>query len=175
MNKNSFFSKNPIFQDRFLRFSYFRFCGISSICKIFSKKMLVRYRGINNKGVLDGPWTKWRVWEPFLVLWNASLSENVEKWTFRCHVRPNRAKNCCAVFVRSVRSPWTPPDLPNFNLNYEKTAFVKNPNFANFPNPFFARDGPVMLPSGFLEDSLRTPQGLPKDSFRMPSSLLEDS
>ena len=65
-------------------------------------------------------------WEPFLVLWDVSLPENVEKWTFRCHVRPNRAKMCCVVFVRSVRSPWTPPDLPNFNLNYEKTVFVKN-------------------------------------------------
>ena len=30
-------------------------------CKYFSKIMLVRYRGINNKGVLERPWTIWRV------------------------------------------------------------------------------------------------------------------
>ena len=30
---------------------------------IFLKIMLVRYRGINNKGVLERPWTKWRVLE----------------------------------------------------------------------------------------------------------------
>ena len=29
--------------------------------KIFSKIMLARYRGINNKGVLDRPWTIWKV------------------------------------------------------------------------------------------------------------------
>ena len=59
---------------------------------------------------------------------------------FRCHVIPNRATICCAVFVRSVRSPWTPPDLPNFNLNYEKTSVCEKTNFSN---SFFARDGPV--------------------------------
>ena len=31
------------------------------LSKICSNNMLVRYRGINNKGVLDRPWTKWRV------------------------------------------------------------------------------------------------------------------
>jgi len=30
-------------------------------CKRFSKNMLVRYRVINNKGVLERPWTKWMV------------------------------------------------------------------------------------------------------------------
>ena len=32
-----------------------------SRCEICSKNMLVEYRGINNKGVLDRPWTKWMV------------------------------------------------------------------------------------------------------------------
>ena len=41
------------------RFSDFRFSRL--FCKIFLKNMLVRYRGINNKGVLERPWTKWRV------------------------------------------------------------------------------------------------------------------
>ena len=48
------------FQDRLLIFSYFQ---LSVFCfwKIFSETRLVRYRGINNKGVLERPWTTWRV------------------------------------------------------------------------------------------------------------------
>jgi hypothetical protein len=57
----------------------------------------------------------------------------VEKLTFRYHVRPNHAKICCAVFVRSVRSPWTPPDLPNFNLNYEKNSFCEKLDLSVLP------------------------------------------
>ena len=30
-------------------------------CNIFSKNLVVRYRGMNNKGVLERPWTKWSV------------------------------------------------------------------------------------------------------------------
>ncbi len=107
--------------------------------------MLVRYRGKIIKVSWRDPGQNGGFWKPFLVLWNVSLPENVEKWTFRCHVRPNRAKICCAVFVRSVRSPWTPPDLPNFNLNYEKNSFCEKLDFPNFPNSFFARDGPVLV------------------------------
>ena len=116
------------FQDRLLKFSDFQSSRFLLLLNIF-ENMLVRYRGINNKGVPERPGTKWKVLEPFLILWNVSLPENVEKWTFLCHVRPNRANKCCAVFVRSVRSPWTPPDLPNFNMNYETNSFVKNKNF----------------------------------------------
>ena len=44
-------------------FEIFRFSIIEmfSFCNIFSKNMLVRDRGINNKGVLERPGTKWRV------------------------------------------------------------------------------------------------------------------
>ena len=42
------------------RFSDFRFSRFFFLLNIF-ENMLVRYRGINNKGVLDGHWTKWRV------------------------------------------------------------------------------------------------------------------
>ena len=44
------------------RFSDFRLSRFS-FWKIFLKNMLVRYRGINNKGVLERPWTKSRVWD----------------------------------------------------------------------------------------------------------------
>ena len=107
------------------------------LLKIVLKNMLVRYRGINNKGVMERPWTKWRVLRAISTTLKCQFSENVEKWTFRCHVRPNRAKICCAVFVRSVRSPWTPPGLPNFNLNYEKNSFCEKLGFSNFPNSLF--------------------------------------
>ena len=73
-------------------------------------------------------------WGPFLVHWNVSLLENVEKWTFRCHVRPNPAKIRRDVFVCSVRSSRTPLDLPNFNLNYETSTFCGKLDFSRFTN-----------------------------------------
>ena len=47
----------------FFKFQIFRFSILEIFVggEIFSKIMLVRYRGINNKGVLERPWTKWRV------------------------------------------------------------------------------------------------------------------
>ena len=48
-----------------LGFWIFRFadCRFSSFffCELCLKNILVRYRGINNKGVMERPWTKWRV------------------------------------------------------------------------------------------------------------------
>ncbi len=58
-----------------------------------------------------------RFWGPFLVLWNVSLPENVEKLTFRCHVRPNRLKICMydrmlgAVTLETCRPPQFHPKL----------------------------------------------------------------
>ena len=48
----------------FQTFQMFR-CLIIDIFfwKHFFKNMLVGYRGINNKGVLERPWTTWRVLE----------------------------------------------------------------------------------------------------------------
>ena len=69
------------------------------------------------------------IWRYFVMKLPSNLPSNVEKWTFRCHVRPDPAKVRDNVFVCSVRSPWTPPDLPTFNLNCEKTVFVKNSIF----------------------------------------------
>ena len=47
----------------FLKFQIFRFSILEIFFswKIFLKNMLGRYRGINNKGVLERPGTKWRV------------------------------------------------------------------------------------------------------------------
>ena len=81
------------------------------------------------------PGQNWRFWRH----WNVSLPENVEKWTFRCHVRPDPAKVRRNVFVCSVRSPRTPLDLFSFNLNYEKTSFCVKLDFSRFTNRSRAR------------------------------------
>ena len=44
-----------------VQISRFPILDIFVFRKTISKNMLVRYRGINNKGVLERPWTKWRV------------------------------------------------------------------------------------------------------------------
>ena len=60
---------------------------------------------------------------------------NVEKWTFRCHVRPNPAKVRENIFVCSVRSSRTPLDLPSFNLNSEKNSFCEKLDFGKMEVP----------------------------------------
>ena len=49
-----------IYRFPILEMCYFR--------NIFSNIMLVRYRGINNKGVLERPWTIWKVLEAISTL-----------------------------------------------------------------------------------------------------------
>ena len=63
------------------------------------------------------------IWRYFVMKLPSNLPSNVEKWTFRCHVRPNPAKVRGNLFVWSMPSPRTPPDLPNINLNCEKNSF----------------------------------------------------
>ena len=69
-----------------------------------------------------------------LIQWSSNLPSNVEKLTFWCPVRPVPAKLRDTSFVRSVRSSRTPPDLPNFNLNYQKNSFCLKPDFSRFTN-----------------------------------------
>ena len=73
-------------------------------------------------------------WEPFLVHWDSNLPSDVKKWTFWRHVRPNPAKVREKSFVCSMRSSRTPLDLPNFNLNYQKTSFCVKLDFSRFTN-----------------------------------------
>ena len=58
-----FFYWAPVSEPGFLDFQIFGFLilEIFAFCNIYLENMLVRYRGINNKGVLERPWTKWRV------------------------------------------------------------------------------------------------------------------
>ena len=76
------------------RFPDFRFSRFF-FWEILLEIMLVRYRGINNKGVLERPWTIWRVLEAISTTLKCQFTgENVEKWTFWPHVQPNRLKLC---------------------------------------------------------------------------------
>ena len=52
--------------------SNFRLCWIGNY---FRKRMLVRYRGINNKGVLERPWTKWKVLMTISFVWSRTSSQ----------------------------------------------------------------------------------------------------
>ena len=106
--------------------------------------MLVRYRGINNKGVLERPGTKWMVLRAISSTLKCQFTGKCWKVDFSMPCKTKSREKCCAVFVRSVRSPWTPPDLPNFNLNYEKNSLCEKPDFSKFSNSFFARDGQVV-------------------------------
>ena len=53
----------PVGEPGFWDFHIFRFMilEIFVFCKMILKNLLVRYRGINNKGVLERPWTIWKV------------------------------------------------------------------------------------------------------------------
>jgi len=59
----------PVSEPGFWDFRIFRFSILDNChcCEIFLENMLVRYQGINNKGVLERPWTKWGFLLPFLV------------------------------------------------------------------------------------------------------------
>ena len=73
----------PVSEPGFLDFQISRLLilEILSFCEIILKNMVVRYRGINNKGVLD--------WGPFLVHWNFSLPEIMKMKRFDYLVRQN--------------------------------------------------------------------------------------
>ena len=91
--------------------------------------MLVRYRGKIIKVSWRDPGQNGRFLWPFLVLWNVSLPENVEKWTFRCHVRPNRLKICMydrmlgAVTLETSKPPQFQPELRKNHFLWKKRFF----------------------------------------------------
>ena len=87
-------------------------------------KMDFRRRPFNQKPLVLGEIQR-PIRRYFIMKLPSNLPSNVEKWTFRCHVRPNPAKVRDNVFVCSMPSSRTPPDLPNFNLNCEKNSFCE--------------------------------------------------
>ena len=93
-------------------------------------KMDFRRRPFNQKPLVLGEIQK-PIWRYFVMKLPSNSSSNVEKLTFRCHVRPNLAKVRDNVFVWSMPSPRTPPDLPNVNLNCEEKKNVKERFFSS--------------------------------------------
>ena len=74
------------------RFSDFRFSRF--FCwNIFLKNMLVRYRGINNKGVLERPWTKWRVLRAISTTLKCQFTGKCRKVDFRTPYTTKSAEN----------------------------------------------------------------------------------
>ena len=80
----------PVSEPGFLDFHISR-CLILDcfVLQHISKYKLVRYRGMNNKGVLDGPWTIWKVLRAISSTLYVSLPEIMKMKRFDCLVRQN--------------------------------------------------------------------------------------
>jgi hypothetical protein len=96
-------------------------------CKRFSKNMLVRYRVINNKGVLERPWTKWMVL--IAISSTLKLQFTIKCWkvdfltsnkTRSCQSSRERLRMLRALLPETPRPPQVQPELQ------KKTVFVKN-------------------------------------------------
>ena len=98
--------------------------------------MLVRYRGTIIKVSWRDPGQNGRFWGPFLVLWNVNFEstrcwkvKNVEKLTFRCHVKPNRLKICMydrmlgAVTLETSKPPQFQLELPKKRILWKNIFF----------------------------------------------------
>ena len=111
----------------FLKFQIFRF-SILDICfsgKIFLKNMLVRYRGINNKGVLERPWTKWRVLRAISTTLKCQFTGKCWKVDFPTPYTTKSAENSPGSTVRPVRTSRKSPNTPNSILNFRKNRFLE--------------------------------------------------
>ena len=83
------FSDFQIFDFRFLFF-----------LKIYRKSRLVRYRGINNKGVLERPGTKWKV---LMTISSTLKFQYFQKVDFLMPCKTKSAENLC-LCLRTVRA-----------------------------------------------------------------------
>ena len=86
------------------------------VCNIILENLVVRYRGKNNKGVLERPWTKWRVLRATSSTLKFQVTENHENSRFDYSVRqkigdPGPIKLRTIFPHTSVLSK--PPQLPN--------------------------------------------------------------
>ena len=91
----------------------FRIC---LVWKIFSKNMLVRYRGINNKGVLERPWTKWKLLMAISTTLKCQFTGKCWKVDFSMPCKTKSRDNLlrCLRTVRAVTLDTSRP--PQFHL-----------------------------------------------------------
>ena len=78
----------------FLKFQIFRFSILEIIfLEIFSKIMLERYRGINNKGILERPWTIWGALEAISTTLKCQFTRKCRKVDFLTSCTTKSAEN----------------------------------------------------------------------------------
>ena len=96
--------------------------------------MLVRYRGINNKGVLERPWTKWRVLRAISSTLKCQFTGKLFKVDF---LMPCKTKSCHSSRekLRMLRAllPDTPRP-PQFQPELQKNSFCVKLDFSRFTN-----------------------------------------
>ena len=90
------------FQIQIFKFSYFQIFDFRFLFswKYFRKIMLVRYRGINNKGVLERPGTKWKV---LSAIFSTLKFQYFRKVDFLMPCKTKSRENLC-LFLRTVRA-----------------------------------------------------------------------
>ena len=127
----SFLNWALVSEPGFLDFHIFRISILESFvsCKLCLTNLVVRYRGINNKGVLGRPWTKPRVLRAISSALKFQFTVKCWKVDFLMSSKTRSCERSRENFVWSVRSSRTPLDLPNFNLNYQKTRFYQKLDF----------------------------------------------
>ena len=84
--------------------------NIVFVCwKLFSKNMLVRYRGKNNKGVLERPGTKWKVLRAISSTLKCQFTGKCWKVDFPmpCKTKSCQSSTECLRMLRAL-----PPDTP---------------------------------------------------------------
>ena len=111
---------------------WFSILEISSFCKILLEHMLVRYRGVNNKGFLGRPWTKWRVLR--------AISSTLKfEFTVKCwkvdFLMSSKTKSCqssteCLRMLRAL--PRDTPRPPQFQPELPKKQFLWKTRFSQF-------------------------------------------
>ena len=119
------------------RFSDFRFSRFF-VWENIVGKMLVRYRGINNKGVLERPWTKWRVLEAISTTLKCQFTGKCWKVDFSmpCKTKLRDILLRCLRTVRAVTLDTSRP--PQFQPELCKKQFLwKKPNLSTCSNSFF--------------------------------------
>ena len=108
------------------RFSDCRFSRFFS-WKIFLKNILGIYRGINNKGVLERPGTKWRVLRAISPTLKCQFGEKCWKVEFPAPYTTKSAENWPGWTIPPVRTSRTSQNTPNSILNFRKNQFFEKP------------------------------------------------
>ena len=108
------------------RFSDFRFSRFL-FWEICLKNMLVRYRGINNKGVLERPWTIWRVVEAISTTLKCQFTGKCWKVDFLIPCTTKSAETLQVAPYSRCGHPGNPQTSPIPFKIVKKPVFVKNP------------------------------------------------